>query len=508
MTGQVPAAGSQAASGSYHQILKASALTGGSTAINIALGIIRTKITAVLLGPAGFGLMSLYSSISEVAVALAGMGINSSGVRQIAEAAGSGQESRVARTTFVLRRTSLVVGVLGMLGVIVFSRQISRTTFGTDVYANGVALLSLAVFFRLVSGGQAALVQGMRRVADLARMRVLGGVFGTVLSVPLVYYFRERGIVPSLVGAAAMTVLTSWWFSRRVRVPSTRLSAGEVRNETVRLLQLGLAFMVSAFLTMGTAYVVRMIVIRKLGLTAAGLYQSAWVLGGLYVGFILQAMGADLYPRLTAISNDHDKCNRLVNEQTSIGLLLAGPGVMATLTFASIVISVFYSAEFAAAADLLRWVCLGMILRVVAFPIGYVVLAKGDQRLFLWNEVSVSLVHVGSAFALVERFGVPGATMAFVLSCLWHCTFIFVVVRRRTGFAWSRDNRRLLLIFLPLTSALFVAFKVLPSAAATVLGLCALGATGAYSLRMLVRLISIERIRRFVPGLPAWSWLR
>ncbi len=51
---------------SYGQILKSSALVGGSSAVNIALGIIRTKAMAILLGPAGFGLFGLYGSIANL----------------------------------------------------------------------------------------------------------------------------------------------------------------------------------------------------------------------------------------------------------------------------------------------------------------------------------------------------------------------------------------------------------------------------------------------------------
>src|SRR5436305_15174455 len=42
------------AESSYGQILKSSAWIGGSQAANIALGIVRTKAMAILLGPAGF----------------------------------------------------------------------------------------------------------------------------------------------------------------------------------------------------------------------------------------------------------------------------------------------------------------------------------------------------------------------------------------------------------------------------------------------------------------------
>src|SRR5215471_16232594 len=79
---------------SYGQILKSSALVGGSSAVNVAMGIVRTKAMAILLGPAGVGLFGLYSSIADLTQSIAGMGINSSGVRQIAEAVGSNSTER------------------------------------------------------------------------------------------------------------------------------------------------------------------------------------------------------------------------------------------------------------------------------------------------------------------------------------------------------------------------------------------------------------------------------
>jgi PST family polysaccharide transporter len=44
--------------------LKSSALIGGSSVVSIAIGIVRIKAIAVLLGPAGVGLMGLHNSIA------------------------------------------------------------------------------------------------------------------------------------------------------------------------------------------------------------------------------------------------------------------------------------------------------------------------------------------------------------------------------------------------------------------------------------------------------------
>ncbi len=87
------ASGSDVPKTSYGQILRSSAWIGGSSVLTIGIGVIRTKAMAVMLGPAGFGLMGLYGSIIDLALAAASMGIGNAGVRQIAESVASGDEA-------------------------------------------------------------------------------------------------------------------------------------------------------------------------------------------------------------------------------------------------------------------------------------------------------------------------------------------------------------------------------------------------------------------------------
>ncbi len=245
--------------------------------------------------------------------------------------------------------------------------------------------------------------------------------------------------------------------------------------------------------------------LQSAGVDAAGLYQAAWTLGGLYTGIILQSMGADFYPRLTAVAGSDTKCNRLVNEQAQVCLLLAGPGVIATLTLAPLVMTAFYSTEFQAAVTLLRWICLGMMLRVVAWPMGFVILAKGHQRDFLWTEAAATIVHVGVAWLLVRRLGVDGAGVAFCLLYVWHSFVIYLVVRRSTGFRWSVENRRLCLLLIPAAILTFVCLTWLPTAAGISIGLAATAASGLHSLRYLLLLCPPNFIPKRVRPLLAKS---
>lgn len=493
---------------SYGQILKSSVVIGGSQVASIAIRVIRTKVIAMLLGPSGFGLFGLFGSIDDLTYSVAGMGINSSGVRQIAEASGSGNKERMAHTAAVLRRTSVVLGLLGAVLLLLFARPISRVTFGATGYVGGVSILSLSVLFRLISGGQSALIQGMRRIADLAKMNVLGALFGTCVTIPVVYFFRVKGVVPSLVAVSAMMILTSWWYSHKIDMPVCRVRLSQVRREASALLRLGSAFMASGLMMMGVAYLVRIIILRKVGFEATGLYQAAWTLGGLYVGFILQAMGADFYPRLTAVSNDDAECNRLANEQTLVGLLLAGPGVIATLTFAPLVIALFYSAKFAAAVEVLRWISLGVMLRVITWPMGFIIVAKGRSGLFFCTELAWTIFTITFTWLGVKSIGLTGAGIAFFSAYIFHGLLVYPIVRRIAGFRWSRENKRTGTLFLSLVALVFISFYKFPMSVACSLGALAAISTVAYSARVLFKLISLDSIpdpvrkliARFSPG--------
>lgn len=475
---------------SYAQILRSTVLIGGTAGLNLLVTLVRTKAVALLLGPAGIGLMGVYAAIADVARSVAQMGINGSGVRQIAASVASNDARQIAVTLTVLRRTALGLGLIGALVLVACSRQVAVWSFGDDAHAGAVAWLSLAVFFKVVSDSQTAVIQGMRRIGDLARIGVAASLCGAVVSVALVALMGEGGVVPALIAIAAVGTLASWWYSRSVQVEPVALSGAEVRAEAASLLKLGLAFMASGLLMMGAALIVRVFVLRQLGIEAAGFFHATWALGGLYVGMVLQAMGADFYPRLVGAITDKPHANRLVNEQAHVSLLLGGPGVIATLVYAVPVLTLFYSDDFSAAASLLRWICLGMALRVITWPIGYIIVAGNQRLVFFATELAWTVVNVALSWVCIRHFGLDGAGIAFFGSYVFHAFVVYALVRRLTGFRWSAANRRTGSLYIAAVGLVFGVFVVLPALWALLVGTLVLVASCAHATRELLALTS------------------
>lgn len=167
-----------------------------------------------------------------------------------------------------------------------------------------------------------------------------------------------------LLAGSGCAPFAAWIYGRRVTLPRVRLSWGESLRGARPLIRLGLSIMNGSLLSTTVAYVARVLIARDLGTDAVGLYLCAYFLAGKFVTILIEAMWTDFYPRAAAAADDSE-LNRLVNQQTEIALLMAMPGLLATLFFASWLVRLFYSAGFEAAAPLMRLFTLGYLFAVI-----------------------------------------------------------------------------------------------------------------------------------------------
>ena len=489
--------------GSYGQILKASSIMGGAAGINLLLGMIRTKFVAVLIGTTGVGLLSNFGAVLGLIGALAGLGIQSSGVRDVAVSVGKGDEQAIGRAVLTLRRISWLTGLVGMAVMMLFSPLLSQLTFGSAQYTYDIAALGMIILFANLAGGQMALIQGMRRMGDMARANIFGAGLGTAVAIGCYSALGLRGIVPTLVAVAGIQLVLSWYFARRVRVPKVALSWKETLTEANGMVRLGIVFMWNGLLGSAVSYLTVTLITQQISLQAVGIYSAAFALSGMFVNFVLGAMGADYYPRLIAVADDKAAMNRLVNEQTEIGLLLAVPGLLATMAMAPWIIHIFYTSEFLPAVELLQWFILGCLGRVISWPLGFVMLALGKGRWSLLTESSFNIVHIVFIALGLFLFGIEGVALGFCLMYVCYTLAVYLVGGHLIGFKWSAECIKIALMAMPLLIVSLIVSRSLPIWTATIIGTILTIAVSAYSLRGLIQRIGLEhRIIHAIGKLP------
>jgi PST family polysaccharide transporter len=456
---------------------------------------IRVKFTAVYLGTRGLGLFGAYNTILGPLALLSGMGINMSGVREIAKAAGENDQEAVARSLLVVRRSAWVTGSLGALLMLALSYPLSVATFGNAHQTLPLCALSLTILIGSVAGGLGAIIQGLRRIRDLATQAILGSILSLPIVIPMMVLWGVKALVPMMLTSSLIGFVVTWRFARRIKVVPVSMSWRETWTEAKPMLQLGAVFVGAYLIGSVTSYVQRVIIIRQLGLGANGIYSAAFNLSNYYVGFILSAMATDFYPRLTEVNHDQSEVNRLVNEQTEVGLLLALPGIIATLTLAPLVISLFYTSEFMPAVAVLRWQTLGLILRLISWPMGFIMQAKGEKRWFFLTETAANVASVAFLWLGIRLFGLAGTGMAFFALYAFYAILMLFVSKRLTGFRWGTSNHKLLVLTVILLTTNMMAACWLPLLQSALIGVTCAGLTACFSLRAITRLTGTNPLR-------------
>lgn len=490
---------------SYAQILKASSIMGGAAGIKLLLGMVQVKFAAVLIGTVGVGLNASFVAMQSFISTLAGLGIQSSSVREIAAAVGKADHQAIGRVVLTLRRICWLTGLMGMAAMILLSPLLSQLTFDNRDYALDIAALGLVILFGNLSGGQMALMQGTRRIGDMARTNIFAAAAGTFAAVGFYASLGLRGIIPTLVTVSALQLALSWFFARRVPVPKVELTLRETFAEAGGMVRLGLVMMSNGLMGSAVTYITVTLITQQEGIQAVGLYSAAFALSGVFVNFVLGAMSADFYPRLTGVASDKAAMKRMVNEQTEIGLLLALPGLLATISLAPWILQLFYTREFLGAVELLQWFILGCMGRVISWPLGFVMLALGKGRWFLLTEGSFSLVHVFLIALGLQLFGIEGVAIAFFVMYIGYVLAVSLVCRHLIDFAWSTECSRIALFSLPILGAIFAACRLLPPWPATFFGIALTLIVGLFCLRAVLSRIGMnhraaQAIRK-IPGL-------
>ncbi|NOG31677.1 O-antigen translocase [Halomonas sp. TBZ9] len=467
-------------------LIRSMLIIGSAQVVKIAISIVRMKLIAVLLGPAGIGLLGIYNNLQQMVGNVAGLGMGSSGVRQIASAKEDAQT--LNRVKQVLLAAHLVQGSLAMVAVWLLRHPLAEWLTGDTALATEVGLVGVAILLMLLATAHTALLQGLRRIGDLGRVTVFGALVGTLIGLLAVWQLGQSGLIWFLLVQPLANLLAARFFILRLpqREKAVSLRLKDVWGVWKPMARLGVAFMMGGLATTVTLLLVRTIVTKELGLEAAGHFAAAWGITITYVGFLLGAMGADYYPRLTEVINDRQAANRLMNDQAQLGLAIGGPVLLLLIGMAPWVINLLYAREFGPAVTLLQWQSVGNVFKIASWAMSFAIVAAAHAKIFFFMELSFNVVFLALVWWLLPEVGLKITGIAFLVGYITYFITVYVLVRKLRGFRWQPLSLQLLTLHVLLAISLLILALLFPVLAISISPIIAF-ITGVVGLRIVLQ---------------------
>lgn len=410
---------------SYNQVLKATSIFGGVQFFGMIISIIKSKCIAVLLGAHGMGVISLLNATVDLISEFIKVGLDTSAVKSLAYAKMNTNENEIQHIIGVLQKLLLISGFFGVILMVSLSPVLSKLVFENDTYVNAFICISVALLFKQLSIGQLSVFQGLRKMNYLAKISLFSNLIGLCIAVPMYYFYGAKAIVPVIIANAFVIFIIGKYFFNKAKIKSIKKTYSEAFVEGKQMLKLGGMISLKGGVTLLTLYVLQLYIGHFGGVKELGLYSAGFVIINSYVGLIFNAMQMDYFPRLSEVVNNKVQLRKVVQEQSFIAILIVTPIIVLFIIAVPYIIQILYTKEFLGILDLVTWAILGTLFKTVSWTIGYVLIAKGDSKLFMKTTLFFNTLLLIMTISGYYIGGLLGVGISFFIYYIIH----FLVLR-------------------------------------------------------------------------------
>ena len=433
----------------FHRvILKSTGIFGIAHLVKIVTKIVTNKIAAIYLGAIGIGIIGIVENLLSILFGLVNFGLSSSSVREIALLSNDDVTSKAkeARMIKVIYYWSLFSGVLGFLIFILTTYSFFQNTYPKDSsYFWFLTLGFYFVFFALFSTRMAVL-QAKREIKKMVRIQIYSSISHMIIAVICYYFFGLNGIAMVILFATFFSFLFVYFGTKHIKMATETISVKQAFSEGLPMVKIGLILSVGAIINQVAFYVIRLFLKDFMSLESLGIFQVSYTILIGYLGIIFIVMSNDFYPQLCNLEKDKMIFEKYINEQTQLALYLVVPLVMLMYVIAPQLITLLYANTFIDVLLILQVALSGLILKTLAWPIGFISLVKGNKKLFFKQNLLSDIMNVVFSIVLTKYFGLKGLGIAFSLMFLASFCYNYYTVSKNYQFTYSKETKSTILI--------------------------------------------------------------
>ena len=419
--------------------LKALGIFGGVQMITIICSIIRTKLIAVWIGAVGVGLFGIYNSAIELLSIIFHMGIRDSAVRDIA----SSPQSSISKLMIIVRRWVLIFGIIGLIITIAISPLLSNLTFGDFNHTYAFIAIAVIILLSSIQNGELAILQGTKRLSQLAKASIWGVVAGVVISAPMFYFWGINSVIPALLVFSVITTLAILSQRAKIEKPHPQVTLQETISKGKSFITLGIFLTISLIVNNLVSFLFITYLNHVGDTSTVGHFQAGTTLVNKYMGLIFTAIVMEYYPRLSQVSNSKKRTSTFVSHEMSILLWILLPVIAIFIAASQPIINILYSNEFEVILPFVVWAVVGTIFRAISWCMSFVILARGDGKIFLITETTSAITYITLYIIAYNNWGLDGLGIAYMAWYIIYTIIIGIVYKYRYNLSIGKGLERL-----------------------------------------------------------------
>lgn len=409
-----------------------SVLISSTTALKQLLGLCRTKLLAIYLGPVGVGVWGYIQSFVDACQAFSLFGVDRSGIAELVKL----DAERERNATFLSMLLIVFLALLVLSGVLVIFESSLSVYIGGELFGGGEAVvykIIAVLFFYIGTTLISIYLNGTRAYKSMAYLQGLGAILSTfAVGVALYGLYGVVEVIDLYLLWSVVTfsvALSSYFYSAGLGV-----SVIGAWRRAKDIIQKGRSYWLAQLLTLGTIFLINYIVLDGAGSAGFGFYIAAWALSAMFVTLLLGPLAAGYFPLISRMASDGKDISNVVSWQVGYGFLIAGLVVSVVWVFSADVMSLLYSDEFVEASSSFRLFLIATMLRFIGFPLGYAVLAHSKGRYYFYSQLILNVMYLLLVYSFLGVLSWKYIAICYIFSYLTYVSMLLYFLQKCSGY--------------------------------------------------------------------------
>ena len=412
-------------------LVKTSILTFIATAIKMLAGLVINKAVAVYIGPTGLALVGQFQNFSQLVMTAARGAINS-GVTKYAAEYGKDDE-RIPILFSTASKISLAASVIVGAGIVIFSNYVSLQFLKSEEYDYIFVIFGFTIVLFVINNLLLSILNGLKEIKTWVMINIIQSLYSLVFTTLLIVFLGLDGALIALVTNQSVIFFIVIWMLRKHPVIKLENFRGAFDTpEAKKLGGFALMAITSAATVPVSHLIVRNYLSENLSWDAAGYWQAIWYISTMYLMVVTTTLSIYYLPKLSEITDKAELRNELLQGYKIIMPIVI---VMSVTIFLlkDFIIWLLFTEDFAPMRELFFWQLVGDVMKLAAWLIAYLMLAKAMTKTFIATEIVFSLSFVLLSIWFVNQYGLVGMSYSFAVNY----TLYFFVMISVTKSEWA-----------------------------------------------------------------------
>ena len=449
----------------FNLLVKNTSILAGTRLIQFLTGLLRIKISAIILGTVGIGIVDQLTFLTNKISQFTTVGTAEAFVKQLAESKEKEKVNELISSAF----KSYILVIFGfvifsVIFLLYFSDSMTVYIFGENSNKS-YFYIALFTFPILVLGSLPfSILKAFKDVKSISKSRIWIVLIQILIAIPIILIYKLPGAVIYVPISYLIDFLFVYYFANKFYFKKYQVSISSIWKAPLVPSFVKELFVFSGFgLTVGvylifSEFFCRSIVVSHLGVEAIGLYSPVIMFASVFTGFILPALSTYLYPRFCELKLNAE-ISGLINDALRLGTICLTPLLFIGIPFQHLIIGIFYSSDFLEATKYLPFHFIGIIFYVWWYVLSQSLTPTGRIKVHGIFRLFFFTIDIITTYFFVEYFGLYGWMMKHVMSPFIFFWVYSYYVKSNMGFKLKKSNYAIMFYLLGGSIFLIISFN-------------------------------------------------